>query len=207
VLPLRWQNRRVPARIDAVLRQALSDGAGSDKSARPGSLAALVAELLGVPDALPSLHSFSEDGRAAMPKQPRSRSLTWAAVLALLGGAGVGYWLYTQEPGPPAPAADLGVAADLAHPPSGDLSQSATPKALVSPSEAPHDLGQADLQPRVWPKRRGPRIPELRTADPAAPAPAAAPAAPAGAAATAKATAGSGTSPSPARPAVTQEVK
>ena len=182
VLPLRWRNRKVPARIDAVLRQTLSDGAGSDKGARIESVATLVAELLGVGDALPSLAAWSEDGRATMPRPARSWSLVWAGVLAVLGGSAVGYWMYTQEPSPPPPAiVDLAHAApaDLTESGSADLGAGASPSARDGVESPPPGAATVDSPPPVWPKRSGPKIPPLRTLDPAFAPPTTAPAAPA----------------------------
>jgi serine/threonine-protein kinase len=225
VLPVRWQNRQVPARIDAILQQVLSDGASSARSSRIDSVATLVAELLGVGDNLPSLHAWSEDGRAAMARPARSWSLWWAAGLALAGGAAVGYFMYTQEPLPlppaapdlaqaPVPAADLGSGGSL------DL---AVGGSALAHAPAAVDAGSADLPPRTWPKRTGPKIPPLRTLDPAGTTAATpAPAKPAYGSATAGAasppaaktattgsqpTASPGTSPSPAKTPQAQEVK
>ncbi len=181
VLPLRWRNRKVPARIDAVLRQALSDGAGSDKGARIESVATLVAELLGVGDALPSLAAWSEDGRATMPPPARSWSLVWAGALAVLGGSVVGYVLYIQEPTPTPPAVvDLAHAApaDLTATGSADQDAGASPASRDGAQGSPPDAATAESPPRVWPKRTGPKIPPLRTLDPAFNAPTTAPAAP-----------------------------
>lgn len=180
VLPLRWRNRKVPARIDAVLRQALSDGASAEKGARIESVAALVAELLGTGDALPSLAAWSEDGRATMPRPARSWSLAWAGVLALLGGSAVGYWMYTQEPTPTPPAAvDQAAAApvDLAEGGSADLGAGASAASRDAAPAPPPDAATAAPAP-VWPKRSGPKIPPLRTLDPVPAAPASAPSAP-----------------------------
>lgn len=180
VLPLRWRNRKVPARIDAVLRQALSDGAGSDKGARIESVATLVAELLGVGDALPSLAAWSEDGRAIMAPPARSWSLAWAGALAVLGGSAVGYWMYTQEPTTTPPAA-----VDMAHAAPADLTEggSADQGAGEGPAAGDGatgalDAAAVDAPPRVWPRRTGPKIPPLRTLDPAFNASSTAPAAP-----------------------------
>ena len=234
VLPLRWRNRKVPARIDAVLRQALSDTA--DKGGRIESVAKLVAELLGVSDALPTLHAFSEDGRLEMPKPARSWNLAWAAALALIGGGAVGYVMYSQDPTPvPRAAADLAVVAapDLATGGTTDLGAGPVVPTVDAPPAVAQDGGTADLLPRVWPKRTGPKIPPLReagpapspaaaTASPGPPGQTAAPAAappPAGAASPAAAkppssaatnqqpTGSPGTSPPPAQPDRAQEVK
>ena len=247
VLPLRWRNRKVPARIDAVLRQASSESSGTDKSTgksndksdksgdkggRIDSVATLVAELLGVTDALPTLHAFSEDGRVAMAKPARSWNLLWAAGLALVGGTAVGYWMYQDTPATPPALVDLArpVVSDLAQSAAVDLGASPATRPSDGAVSSPPDAGAAEPRPRVWPKRTGPKIPPLREADSAPPA-AAAPAAPAaGKAAAAPSPAASpgkppapattpptatnqqptgnpGTSPPPARPAREQEVK
>jgi hypothetical protein len=207
----------------------LSDGESSQKLGRIDSVATLLAELLGVGDSLPSLYAWSEDGRTAMAKPPRSWNLLWAAGLALAGGAAVGYFMYTQEPLPVGPAA-----ADLAQAPAADLSQSQPGNADLSagapvvrdvPAVPSHDAAATEPPTRSWPKRTGPKIPPLRTLDPsysppaAAGAPTAAKAAVPGAAGAKAApstpptstnpqpTASPGTSPSSARPSRAQEVK
>lgn len=188
VLPLRWRNRKVPARIDAVLRQALSDGTGGDKGARIESVATLVAELLGVGEALPSLAAWSEDGRATMPPPARSWSLVWAGALAVVGGSVVGYLMYAQEPTGTPPAV-----ADMAHAAPADLTETGSADVGLAPRDGeqgpPPDAAASDSPPRVWPKRTGPKIPPLRTLDPAFNAPTTAPTAPSAPAAPAAPTA------------------
>lgn len=193
LLPLRFHNRKVPARVDAVLRTALGEPAfaESSRNERLDSPAALVAALLGAPDATPALGAWSADGRAAMPRPRTGTSWLWAGGLALVGGLGVGYWLYqSDQPVGPAAAADLSAPApapDLLMPPAPDL---------AAPPRVDAALPTARQQARF-------PIPPLR--DAAAPAIPPKPAAPTGLAKPAAATpaaapAGSATS-APSAPA------
>lgn len=106
LLPLRFRNRKIPARLDAVLRLVLSSKLGTDKQDPYPSVSAFVAALFGDATNIPTMAAWSSDGRA-MVQPTRNRSgLMWAAILSVVGGAsfGVGYWLY-QEP-PQTPKAD-----------------------------------------------------------------------------------------------------
>lgn len=191
VLPLRLKNRQVPARLDAVLRAALGDTLGTDKGSRFESVASLVAALHGTPDTQPSFGSWSEDGRTLpRPRASTSPGLMWAALLAVLVGAGVGYWLYSQEPagsvpvpppGPVPPAVTAPAPSPTPAPPS--------PTAVkTDAADAGTDAGARSGRPGAWPVRKG-TIPPLRDADPAPPTPPAAPTA-------------AGAGPAPAPPAV-----
>ena len=206
LLPLRERNRRVPARIDAVLRTALGETLGQTE--RYGSIAAFTAALLGTGEAQPALGVWSEDGRAAAPLRRAGFGLGWAALLAIVGGGGVGYWWYSQESGTAQPAAvhDLASAADATfaapnQPPPGDKPGTGTE--LAPPAPPPE--ATADMATRVWPRRTGPTIPPLRDADQATPTSPAAPGAgaqaPASGAPAGTASAGSATPTVPSAPA------
>lgn len=174
VLPVRFKNRQVPARLDAVLRAALGDTLGTDKSSRFESVASLVAALHGTPESQPSFGSWSEDGRTLpRPRASTSGSLMWAALLAVLVGAVVGYWLYSQEPAAPVPVPPPGpvppaVTAPAVTPPP------APPSAPTVKADAGTDAGARSGRPGAWPVRKG-TIPPLRDADPAPPTPPATP--------------------------------
>lgn len=122
LLPLRYRNRKIPARLDAVLRLVLSDKLSPDKQEPFSSMAELMAALLGDAQSIPTLAAWSSDGREEAPKTRGRSGLLWAALLSIVGGAsfGIGYWLY-QDPGPsqPVPAvssqASSAAAADMAH--------------------------------------------------------------------------------------------
>lgn len=181
LLPLRFHNRKVPARVDAVLRTALGEPAFAEPSRneRLDSPAALVSALLGAPDATPELGAWSADGRAAMPKPRTGTSWVWAGGLALVGGLGVGYWLYqSDQPVVPAATADLSAPAAPAPdlmPPAPDLAIRAD--AAVAPTarqqaKFPIPPLRDAAAPAIPPKPAAPPVP----AKPAAATPAAAPA-------------------------------
>ncbi|MFO0572454.1 MAG: protein kinase [Polyangia bacterium] len=187
LLPLRVHNRKVPARIDAVLRTALGEPAFAEhgrseasRSERIDSVAALVAALVGAPDSTPTLGAWSADGRAAMPRPRTGTNWLWAGGLALVGGLGVGYWLYHTEP--PLPTGAVPDLASLATPalvtPAADLGAAPTDlSTAAAPTPTPNPPG---VVPGVAPggKGRDPaKLPPLRDADPTGPA--AAPAGPA----------------------------
>lgn len=184
VLPLHWHNRKVPARVDAALRAVLGHSKGAEKGSQIDSVGTLVSALLGTVDTLPSLHSWSEEGRRGMPAPRRNSNLLLAASLALLGGAGVGYLMHSPDPGPTAIVQDLApVRVDLAAPAPADLSAPHDGSAVSAPSGATPSGAEAAAPP-VWKKRTGPKIPPLRDAEGIGPpAPLAAPVAPAAAAA------------------------
>lgn len=184
LLPLRFHNRKVPARVDAVLRTALGEPAFAEPSRneRIDSAAALIAALLGAPDATPELGAWSADGRAVMPRPRTGTNWFWAGGLALVGGLGVGYWLYqSDQTVVPAPAADLAAPApaptpDLLMPPAADLaaparSDVAAPTARQQAKFPIPPLRDA-AAPAIPPKPAAPPVP----AKPAAATPAAAPA-------------------------------
>jgi len=100
VLPLRFRNRKVPARVDAVLRSVLSDKLGTTKHEPFQSVAEFVAALMGDPANLPTLAAWSSDGRAVMPASRGRNGLFWAALMSIVGGVsfGIGYWLYQESP-------------------------------------------------------------------------------------------------------------
>lgn len=150
LLPLRFRNRKIPARVDAVLRQVLSSKLGTDKQDPYPSVATFVAALLGDATNVPTMAAWSSDGRAVV--QPtRSRSgLLWAAILSIVGGAsfGVGYWLY-QDPNPTTPVAQTPVisvpppaaavpdmAAAAPAPSSNSANPSAGPAAATAPAKS-----------------------------------------------------------------------
>lgn len=122
LLPLRYRNRKIPARLDAVLRLVLSDKLSPDKQEPFSSVAELMAALLGDAQSIPTHAAWSSDGREEAPKTRGRSGLLWAALLSVVGGAsfGVGYWLY-QDPGSsqPAPAVSSpgssASVADMAH--------------------------------------------------------------------------------------------
>lgn len=180
VLPLHWHNRKVPARVDAALRAVLSHPKGAEKGSQIDSVGTLVSALLGTVDTLPSLHSWSEEGRRGMPAPRRNSNLLLAASLALLGGAGVGYLMYSPDPGPTVSVQDLApVRIDLATRAPADLSAPHDGGAVSAPSGTTPS-GTEAASPPVWKKRTGPKIPPLRDAEGIAPpAPPAAPASPA----------------------------
>lgn len=157
LLPLRARNRKVPARVDAVLRTALGEAAFAETNReRIDSVAALCAALLGAPDATPTLGAWSADGRAVMPRPRTGTSWLWAGGLALVGGLGVGYWLHQSEPALPVATADLApppvvtpAASDLAAP-GPDLAAPAAPAAK---------------EPGALDKRKSSLIPPVREAD------------------------------------------
>jgi serine/threonine-protein kinase len=188
LLPLRANNRKVPARIDAVLRTALGESAfvepgrgEASRGERIDSVAALVAALVGAPDSTPTLGAWSADGRAAMPRPRTGTNWVWAGGLALIGGLGVGYWLYHSEPAIPAAAVDLAqppavtTAVDLGTPPADLVTAAAPTPAPPTPTPT------ATATPAPVGKVRDPaKLPPLRDADPTgSAAPAATPAAPA----------------------------
>jgi serine/threonine protein kinase len=108
LLPLHFANRKIPTRIDAVLRSVLSDKLSHDKQDQYSSVAEFVAALMGDRGNLPTLAAWSGDGRATMPATRGKSPLLWAALMSVVGGLsfGVGYWLYLDPPPPtPAPAA------------------------------------------------------------------------------------------------------
>ncbi len=183
VLPLHWHNRKVPARVDAALRAVLGHPKGAEKGSQIDSVGTLISALLGTVDTLPSLHSWSEEGQRGMPAPRRNSNLLLAASLALLGGAGVGYLMYSPDPGPTVSVQDLAPARiDLATPAPADLSAPHDGGAVSAPSGATPSGAEA-ANPPVWKKRTGPKIPPLRDAEgiapPAPPAALVAPAAPA----------------------------
>ena len=183
VLPLHWHNRKVPARVDAALRAVLGHPKGAEKGSQIDSVGTLVSALLGTVDTLPSLHSWSEEGQRGMPAPRRNSNLLLAASLALLGGAGVGYLMYSPDPGPTVIVQDLALARiDLATPAPADLSAPHDGGAVSAPSGTTPSGAEA-ANPPVWKKRTGPKIPPLRDAEgiapPAPPAALVAPAAPA----------------------------
>lgn len=185
LLPLRFQNRKVPARVDAVLRTALGEPAFAEpsRSERIDSAAALISALLGAPDATPELGAWSADGRAAMPRPRTGTNWFWAGGLALVGGLGVGYWLYQSEPTVgPAAAADLSAPApapapDLLSPPAPDLAAPRSDGGAAAPTtrqqaKFPIPPLRDAAAPAIPPKPAAPPVP----AKPAAATPAAAPA-------------------------------
>lgn len=178
LLPLRAHNRKVPARIDAVLRTALGEPAFAEpvrseasRSERIDSVAALVAALVGAPDSTPTLGAWSADGRAVMPRPRTGTNWLWAGGLALVGGLGVGYWLYHAEPPLPASVVDLAPAAVI--PTAVDLGAAPADLAIAPAPPPPAPTGVAPDG-----KGREPaKLPPLRDADSTGPA--AAPAGPA----------------------------
>lgn len=148
VLPLHFHNRKVPARVDAVLRSVLGESLGSgDRGPRIDSVATLLSALLGTDGVVPTIGAWSEDGKAPPPVKKKSFSLLWASLAAALGGAGVAYWLYAQEQQNPIPV----------------------PPGPPPPVTAAVDAGARDLSQPRWPVRPGVPIPPLREADPAPP--------------------------------------
>ncbi len=137
ILPLRFGNAKVPARIDAVLRSVLSDTLGAEKSPRFDSVAAFVAALLGTDEVLPTLGKWSPDGRAAArPRPSAGNGLIFAALFAVVLGAIVGYWYYAQDAAPaPQPSTDVAVTPPPAPPlPAPATSNTATPTPAFSPA-------------------------------------------------------------------------
>lgn len=215
LLPLRFHNRKVPARVDAVLRTALGEPAFAEPSRneRLDSPAALIAALLGAPDATPELGAWSADGRAVMPRPRTGTSWLWAGGLALVGGLGVGYWLYqSDQPVVPAAAADLSAPApapapapvpDLLMPPAPDLAAPTARQQAKFPIPPLRDAAA----PAIPPKPAAPPVPAKPAAATPAAAPAgsaasapSAPAAPAAAPAANKTTAPATSTPAPGAP-------
>jgi hypothetical protein len=176
VLPLHFRQPQIPARLDAVLRSGIGDSLGSgDGSSRYESVAAFVAALLGTGDALPAIGLWSEDGQAPPRPTPSSSSgqLVWAAVLAVIVGALVSYWLYsTSSPAlPPGPAERPPVAADpvVPVPVVTPLGPAAGRPGLPTPAAVP-DAGVPAGHSGPWAPRLG-KVPPLRAADVVPPAP------------------------------------
>ncbi len=148
LLPLRFRNRKIPARLDAVLRSVLSAKLGSDKQDAYHSVAEFVAALFGDPSTVPTMAAWSADGKA-MVEPTRSRSgLLWAAILSVVGGIsfGVGYWLYqdqapTTQPAPtptisvPPAASAPDLAPSAAAPATSNPNPSAGPAAATAPAK------------------------------------------------------------------------
>lgn len=160
VLPLRMINRAVPARIDAVLRSVMSDAlGGTDKGARYDSAAAFVAALLGTGEAHPSFGSWSEDGRTLPRPRGNRATLMWAAAAAVLGGLGVGYLLFANDPNPP--SGQLGTGGNIMHPvaaTAGDAGAAGGDGSVDAAAARPPGPGH-------WPARLGSAVPPVREAD------------------------------------------
>jgi serine/threonine-protein kinase len=184
LLPLRFRNPKVPARMDAVLRTVLGDSLGpAEKNGPYATVASFFAALIGTGDTQPTLGAWSEDGRTVpRPRSSSSFGLAWAALFAVLAAAGIAYWLTSQGPPPtPPPSLDMAQASPAPPQPAAapDGKTANAPQELGSVVNTAVDAGVQAARPVAWPTRSG-VIPPLRDANPEPPAksPAAKPPAP-----------------------------